>query len=141
MRRKPFTVVLLVLVGAIAAIALAKSASVLLREGLYAEEVEGDLDAAIGVYRQIVADASAPREQVAQALYRLGMCHMKRKDELEARAAFSKLAADYGDQTQLIEKVRPLLEELGNADPAALMPSGTVAYVEIGSPGKQTRPS
>ncbi|MDI9432844.1 MAG: sugar-binding protein [Planctomycetota bacterium] len=137
MRRKPFTVVLLVLVGAIAAIALAKSASVLLREGLYAEEVEGDLDAAIGVYRQIVADASAPREQVAQALYRLGMCHMKRKDELEARAAFSKLAADYGDQTQLIEKVRPLLEELGNADPAALMPSGTVAYVEIGSPGKQ----
>lgn len=137
MRRKPFTVVLLVLVGAIAAIALAKSASVLLREGLYAEEVEGDLDAAIGVYRQIVADASAPREQVAQALYRLGVCHMKRKDELEARAAFSRLAADYADQTQLVEKVRPLLEELGNADPAALMPPGTVAYVEIGSPGKQ----
>ena len=94
MRRKPFTVVLLVLVGAVAAIALAKSASVLLREGLYAEEVEGDLDAAIGVYRQIVADASAPREQVAQALYRLGACHMKRKDELEARAAFSRLVAD-----------------------------------------------
>ena len=137
MRRKPFTIVLLVLVGLVGAIALAKSASVLLREGLYAEEVEGDLDAAIGVYRQIVADASAPREQVAQALYRLGMCHMKRKDELEARAAFSKLAADYADQTQLIEKVRPLLEELGNADPAALMPPGTVAYVEIGSPGKQ----
>lgn len=137
MRRKPFTVVLLVLVGVIAAIALAKSASVLLREGLYAEEVEGDLDAAVGVYRQIIADASAPREQVAQALYRLGVCHMKRKDELEARAAFGKLVADYGDQTQIVERVRPLLEELGNADPAALMPPGTVAYVEIGSPGKQ----
>jgi len=136
-KTKPFTIVLLVLVGVVGAIALAKSASVLLREGLYSEEVEGDLDAAIGVYKQIIADASAPREQVAQALYRLGMCHMKRKDEIEATAAFRKLAADYGDQTQLIEKVKPLLEELGNADPASLMPPDTLAYIEIGSPGKQ----
>lgn len=136
-KTKPFTIVLLVLVGVVGAIALAKSASVLLREGLYSEEVEGDLDAAIGVYKQIIADASAPREQVAQALYRLGMCHMKRKDEVEATAAFRRLAADYSDQTQLIEKVKPLLDELGNADPASLMPPDTLAYIEIGSPGKQ----
>lgn len=136
-RTKLFTILLLALVGLIGAIALAKSASVLLREGLYAEEVEGDLDAAIGVYEQIIADAEAPKQQVAQALYRLGMCHMKKKDELAAKAAFSKLVTDYGDQTQLVEKVRPLLDELGNADPASLMPPGTVAYIEIGSPGKQ----
>ncbi len=136
-RTKRFTVILLVLIGVVGAIALAKSASVLLREGLYSEEVEGDLDAAIGVYKQIIADPSAPKEQVAQALYRLGMCYMKQKDEIAAKATFSKLVADYGDQTQLIAKVKPLLEELGNADPASLMPPGTIAYVEIGSPGKQ----
>lgn len=136
-KTKPFTIILLVLVGVVGAIALAKSASVLLREGLYSEEVEGDLDAAIGVYKQIIADASAPREQVAQALYRLGMCHMKRKDDAEATAAFRRLATEYSDQTQLIEKVKPLLEELGNADPASLMPPDTLAYIEIGSPGKQ----
>lgn len=136
-RTKRFAVVLLVLVGVIGAIALAKSASVLLREGLYAEEVEGDLDAAVEVYQQIIADASAPKEQVAQALYRLGMCYMKQKDEIQAKAMFSKLVDNYGDQTQLVEKVKPLLDELGNADPASLMPPGTIAYVEIGSPGKQ----
>ncbi len=136
-KTKRFTIVLLVLVGVVGAIALAKSASVLLREGLYAEEVEGDLDAAVEVYRQIIADASAPREQVAQAWYRLGMCHLKRKDEMAAKAAFSKLTSDYRDQTQLIEKVKPLLDQLGNADPASLMPPETLAYIEIGSPGKQ----
>lgn len=136
-RTKRFTIVLLVLIGVVGAIALAKSASVLLREGLYAEEVEGDLDAAVGVYKQIIADTSAPKEQVAQALYRLGMCYMKQKDEIAAKATFSKLVNDYGDQTQLVAKVKPLLEELGNADPASLMPPETIAYVEIGSPGKQ----
>ena len=39
--------------------------------------------------------------------------------------------------TDLVAKVKPLLEELGNADPAGLMPAETLLYVEIGSPGKQ----
>ncbi|UCD53568.1 MAG: tetratricopeptide repeat protein [Phycisphaerales bacterium] len=116
---------------------LAQSASALLREGLYAEEVEGDLQAAIKVYQQVIEDESAQDSLVAQALYRQGMCYTKLKKELEAKAAFSKLVAQYGDQTQLIEKVKPLLEELGNADPASLMPPETIMYLEIGSPGKQ----
>ena len=44
---------------------------------------------------------------------------------------------EHRDQTQLIEKVKPLLDELSNADPASLMPPETIMYVEIGSPGKQ----
>jgi len=116
---------------------LAKSASVLLREGLYAEEVEGDLSAAIEIYQQVIEDSSAQDNLVAQALYRQGMCHMKLKNKQDAKAAFSKLVAEHSDQTRLIEKVRPLLDELGNADPASLMPPETIMYVEIGSPGKQ----
>lgn len=116
---------------------LAKSASVLLREGLYAEEVEGDLGAAIKIYQQVIEDSSAQDNLVAQALYRQGMCHMKLKNEQDAKAAFSKLVTEHSDQTRLIEKVRPLLDELGNADPASLMPPETIMYLEIGSPGKQ----
>jgi tetratricopeptide (TPR) repeat protein len=115
----------------------AQAASVSLREGLYAEEVEGDLDRAIDIYQQIVDDKASARNIVAQALYRQGMCYVKQKKESEAKAAFSRLIADHSDQAALIEKVRPLLEELGNADPAALMPPETVAYIEIGTPGKQ----
>ena len=113
----------------------AKSAAELLREGLYAEEVEGNLDTAIGIYQQIILDTTAPKNLVAQALYRQGMCFMKKKDEAKAREVFQKLVTDYGDQTEIVEKVKPMLEELGNADPASLMPPETLLYVEIGSPG------
>ena len=35
----------------------------------------------------------------------------------------------------MVEKVKPIIEELGNADPASLMPPEVIAYFEIGSPG------
>ena len=126
------------LLAAMAAPAVhAKTAAELLREGLYVEEVEGDLDKAVGIYQQIIQDTSAPKNLVAQALYRQGTVFLKQKKEQEARAAFTKLVADYGDQTEIVEKVKPMLEELGNADPASLMPPETILYVEIGSPGRQ----
>ena len=117
--------------------AQAKSVSVLLQEGLYAEEVEGNLDAAIKIYEQIITDKSAQRSNVAQALYRQGMCYYKKRDEQQARTVLSKLVADYGDYTDLVEKARPILEDLVNADPAALMPPETLIYLELGSPGRQ----
>ncbi|MBM4025475.1 MAG: hypothetical protein FJ280_08710 [Planctomycetes bacterium] len=115
----------------------AKSAAELLREGLYAEEVEGNLEAAIGIYQQIILDTAAPRNLVAQALYRQGMSFLKKRDEARAREVLQRLVKDYQDQTQVVAKARPLLEELGNADPASLMPPETLVYVEIGSPGRQ----
>ncbi len=132
----PFLAAMLLL-GLLAAPVHAKSAAELLREGLYAEEVEGNLDAAIGIYQQIVLDTTAPKNLVAQALYRQGMCFMKKKDEAKAREVFQRLVNDYPDQTEVVEKAKPVLEGLGNADPASLMPPETLAYVEIGSPGQQ----
>ena len=125
------------LLGLLASTASAKSAAELLREGLYAEEVEGNLDTAIGIYQQIILDTTAPKNLVAQALYRQGMCFMKKKDEAKAREAFQKLVSDYPDQTEVVEKAKPVLEGLGDADPASLMPPETLAYIEIGSPGQQ----
>ena len=115
----------------------AKEASVLLQEGLYAEEVDGDLDAAIKIYEQVIKDDSAQRSHVAQALYRQGMCYMKKQQEQQAKLVFEKLIADYSDQTNVVNKAKPILQELGNADPAALMPADTLVYLEFGSPGKQ----
>ena len=125
------------LAAAAAPATYAKTAAELLREGLYVEEVEGDLDKAIGIYQQVIADPSAPKNLVAQALYRQGSVYLKKKQEPEAHAVFMKLVKEYGDQTEVVEKVKPLLEELGNSDPAALMPPETIAYIEIGNPGQQ----
>jgi hypothetical protein len=136
-RCKIISLVCLLAVGLLCSTALSKPASVLLREALYAEQVEGDLDAAIKIYEQIIKDSSAQRSHVAQAVYRQGLCYYKKQDETQARAAFERLTAEYSDQTNLIEKVEPLLEELSNPDPALLMPPETLVYMEFGSPGKQ----
>src|SRR4030042_483345 len=134
---KSIKIILFLAVALIASAALAKSASVLLQEGLYAEEVDGNLDAAIRIYAQVIEDSSAQRSHVAQAMYRQGMCYMKKQQEQQAKLVFEEVVANYTDQTNIVSKVKPLLQELSNADPAALMPPDTLAYVEIGSPGKQ----
>ncbi len=136
-RTVPLGVTLFLLLVLLTTALPTQAASVSLREGLYVEEVEGDLDGAIKIYQQVIEDETSPKNMVAQALYHQGMCYLKQKKESEAKAAFGKLIADHADQTDLIAKVKPLLEELGNADPAALMPPETIAYLEIGSPGKQ----
>ncbi len=115
----------------------AASSSELLQKGLYAEEVEGNLDSAIKIYGEVAASKVATRPQVAQALYRQGMCYVKIKDEAAARPPLQKLVTDYSDQTELVEKARSVLEDLTNFDPATLMPPGTLVYVELGSPGRQ----
>ncbi len=134
---KKITVIFLLTVVLLNSAALAKSARELLQEGLYAEDVDGDLDAAIRIYEQVIADRSAHRSDIAQAMYRQGMCYLKKRDEQQAKVIFGQLVAKYDDQTKIISKVKPMLEELSNADPAALMPPETLLYMELGSLGKQ----
>ena len=120
--------------------AFSATTSELLQQGLYAEEVEGNLDSAIKSYNQVIQTKSAPPNQVAQALYRQGMCYLKIKDEAAARTVLAKkkkLVAEYSSQTELAEKARPVLDDLTDFDPAALMPPGTLVYMEFGSPGRQ----
>ncbi len=109
----------------------------LLQQGLYAEEIEGDLPAAIGAYEAVIADPSAPTELVAQALYRQGMCYVRLGNEAKAAAVLERLVAEHADQAKLVEKARPLLENLRYFDPASLMPPDTMVYMELGSPGRQ----
>jgi hypothetical protein len=115
----------------------AATTSELLQQGLYAEEVEGNLDSAITTYSAVIKNKSASPAHVAQALYRQGMCYLKIKDEAAARTVLEKLVAEYSSQTELVDKARPLLDDLTDFDPAALMPPGTLMYVELGSPGRQ----
>ncbi len=118
-------------------VASAASTSELLQQGLYAEEVEGNIDSAIKNYQKVIDDGSAPRNHVAQALYRQGMCYMKTRDEQAAKAVIEKLVNEYADQAEVVEKAVPVLDDLMDFDPAALMPPDTLIYVELGSPGRQ----
>jgi hypothetical protein len=93
----------------------AESISVLLQKAIYAEETEGNLDAAIKIYESITKGADANRSLVAQALYRLGLCELKRGKREDAEAAFRKIIGQLPDQSELVAKARERLADLGKS--------------------------
>ncbi len=135
--KKLLFLVVLALFASLVPAGVAKEAAVLLQDARYAEDIEGDIDKAIGLYEKIIADSSADAKVRAQAMYLQGMCYLKKQDDIEAQTVLSKLVAEYPEQTQIVEKARGILAELSDSDPAALMPPETLLYVEFGSPGRQ----
>ena len=109
----------------------------LLQQALYAEQIEGNLEAAIADYEKVINDASSPDKHVAQALYHQAQCFMTLSQEERAAVALARLCNDYSDQADLVAKAKPMLDSIQIFDPAALMPPETLAYLELGSIGHQ----
>ena len=106
--------------------------AVLLRAAIEKEEVDGDLNAAIEQYKQVIKIAGANRAVAAQALLRLGGCYEKRGPE-EARKTYEQLIRDYGEQSREVAAARQRLAAL---QPPAAMPG----RLEIdGPPGARHR--
>ena len=78
---------------------------VLLRAAIEKEEVDGDLQAAIDLYKKIVDKYGSQRAVAAKALVRLGGCYEKlgEKQAGLAQKAFEKVVADYPDQTEAVK--------------------------------------
>ncbi len=137
MRPKHFIAIAVLLVVGISLVARAEAPSVLLEKAVYAEETVGDLDAAIELYGQVIADAEANRATLAQAHYRLASCYLKKGQRREAIEELRKLVARYPGQGALVAEAQAMLQGLVVRDPADLMPPDTAIYVEGGSPGRQ----
>jgi hypothetical protein len=103
-----------------------------LQQAIYAEEIEGDLTAAIAGYDEVLNDTSASSDHVALALYRQGMCYYRLDKKGQATVALTRLVDQYSGHTHLVEKTLPILEKLRFFDPAVLMPPETLAYFELG---------
>ena len=101
------------------------SASVLLQEGLYAEEIEGDLDGAIKIYEQVLAEAKDIEQAAAQATYRIGMCFLKKGDKAKAAEHFQSIVREYRNNEQLVARAKEQLNKLGT--PAEVPFSSTAA--------------
>ncbi len=115
----------------------AESVSTLLEDGLYTERTVGDLDAAIQIYKKVIAHGEAKADQKAQAQFRIGMCYMRKRQEAQAVEAFNTVIEKYPQQKELVAGAKLRLGRLISPNPAALMPPGTLVYAEIGSPGHQ----
>ena len=123
-------IAMLLLVIAAATPASAESASVLLQEGLYAEEIEGDLDAAIKIYEKIVAQAEQTQQAAAMAMYRIGMCRLKKGDKTQAAGQFRQLVEKFPGQEALVAKAR---QQIAKIKPEAVAHFGPVIERVISS--------
>jgi hypothetical protein len=103
-----------VIIGSVLTTATAaESFSVLLQKGIFAEETEGNLDAAIKIYQQITAEAATNFSVVAQAQYRLGVCYQKKGNKEQAISTLNDLLKQFPAEAALGQKARDLLAELG----------------------------
>lgn len=94
------------------------SISELMELGVYSEETKGDLDAAMKLYQQILADTKTNQALAAQALFRLAICHDKKGDLAAATAACERLIKEYSTEKELVAAASEYL-----ADGAALLPA------------------
>src|ERR1035437_1299048 len=82
---------------------------------LHQEEGQGDLKGAIAAYNKLLAGRGLSHKVAAEALYHLGLCYQKLGDA-DARKAFERLLAEYGDQTALVAQARARIAALGAAE-------------------------
>lgn len=112
---KSTIIILSLALGLLASAVQAKSPSVLLQEGLYAEETEGDLEKAIEIYEQVLEEASAIQRLSAKATYQLGMCYLKKGDKEKAAEYFQQVVSNYPTQKTLVKKATVQLEKVSSA--------------------------
>jgi ankyrin repeat protein len=80
-----------------------------LQRGLFEEEANHDLDAAIKEYQSVVSQADEQRKVMATALFRLGECYRKLGRTNEANAQYERVLRDFSEQEQLVKLSRSLL--------------------------------
>jgi len=83
--------------------------SEMLEKAIYTEETVGNVDEAIKLYEQVIAEGKTARNAAAQAQFRLAQCLVKKSKQADANAALEKLIKDYPEETQLVAKARKLL--------------------------------
>jgi ankyrin repeat protein len=80
-----------------------------LQRGLFEEEANHNLDAAIKEYQSVVSQAEEQRKVMATALFRLGECYRKLGRTNEANAQYERVVRDFSEQEQLVKLSRSLL--------------------------------
>jgi len=95
-----------------------QSAGVLLQSGLYKEDVNGDLEAAIAIYERVLKEFPKDRPVAAKALLHIGLCYEKLGKQ-EAQKAYQRLIKEYTDQPEPVQTAREHLQQLDAGAPGA----------------------
>ncbi len=88
-----------------------QSAAQLYQSGVYAEEIEGSLQKAIGIYEQVLKQFPNNRETAANAQLHIGLCYEKLGLE-KAREAFEKVIKNYPGQAATVAIAQAKLDNI-----------------------------
>ena len=102
---------LILAASAIAAQQAGETPEVLLERAIQIETVDGDLSAAIDLYKKIEADSTSSRAVVARALLHMGECYEKQGRD-EARKTYQRLLDECPQQLAEVKLARERLAAL-----------------------------
>jgi ankyrin repeat protein len=88
-----------------------------LQQGLFEEEANRNLPAAIAAYEAVAKQFEKDRALAATAVFRLGECYRKQGQTNEAAAQYERILREFADQQQLVTLSRQNLVGLGAKPP------------------------
>jgi ankyrin repeat protein len=100
-------------VGTGTAGAATNEVSALLQQGLFEEEANQNLDAAIQAYQAVIAQTDKDRQFAATAIFRLGECYRKQGKTNEAAAQYQRILRDFADRADLAKLSQQDLAGMG----------------------------
>ncbi|MGA3265225.1 MAG: ankyrin repeat domain-containing protein [Verrucomicrobiota bacterium] len=105
--------ILIVLLTATVVSAQPTNLTVLLQQGLFEEQANRNLDAAIADYQTLAAQFDKDRQLAATAVFRLGECYRMQGKTNEAALEYQRILRDFSDQTSLATLSRQDLAGMG----------------------------
>ena len=111
----------ILLAGAMVLQAQTNDLSAALQKGLFEEEANRNLDAAISNYQSLAAQFDQDRQVAATAIFRLGECYRKLGQTNDAVVQYQRIAREFSDQETLATLSRQNLTALHAAVPPQLM--------------------
>jgi Tol biopolymer transport system component len=92
-------------------LAFAQSAEELYQKAVQLETVKGELEQAIGVYKNIISRYAANQALAAKSLLHMGLCYEK-LGKNEAKKAYERIIKEYANQPDVVAKARARLAVL-----------------------------
>lgn len=84
----------------------------MLQDAQYQEQTAGDLDKAIDLYQQVLAEAAEVERLAARAAFQLAVCYQKKGDDARAAEYYRKVVKEFSSQKALAERAQEQLEKL-----------------------------
>ncbi len=101
---------LMVVLATVAILCAAETAQSLFQKALTKERADADPARAILLYERVVKEFPADRKLAAEALFRIGECHLA-LGHAEARKAFERLVREFSDQVDLVAQSQSRLRD------------------------------